>query len=529
MNAMLHDSEDLLKCTIENPNKIFGISLGTSYCCIAYVNEFGIPKVINNEDFSSVTPSAVAFNEDGSVFVGNDALYRLKSNPENVCLGIKKYLGYRDYGFNAFGKDYSPEDICSMILGKLVKDASLHFKNNVKDVVVTYPAYYGSNEKMAIKNVCESVGLNLVSAVNEPTAAVLGSGANYNDNETVLVYDLGGYSFDVTIFRIDNNNIIPLATGGDHTIGGRDWDDVIRNYVINTYCEQTGESPESIYDDIETLGYLELRAETVKKQLSKNEKAVIRIHGKAIDISRKVFEQLSCDMLDYTIKVTRETINEALKKGVIGIDRIILVGGGTYMPQVQERIARAFPDVIIEKAKKPDQVIAKGAAMVANEMSSHVNDDIGMKEEKEVIENKEQFIHYDFLHLSDNIAIKKESPDGKVHIVNIIFRGSYLPVYAKLSYKLKKDQIMIPLEVYKNQSMVFDVPINKCEQLFKKEIGPLPNNIPEGTTIDLLLCVYSIDKITIDVTKSLQHTEYISEELKEMQRQSELLRHLKIN
>ena len=352
--------------------KVFGIDLGTTYSCISFVDEFGKPVVVPNQDSSPVTPSVVAFEEGGNVSVGQTAKETLNTDPANVCSAIKRQMGKRDYTFTAFGQDYSPEAISAMILSKLAKDAGEVLGEEVKDVVITCPAYFGMDEREATKQAGIIAGLNVLAIINEPTAAVISYGLSLDIPQSVMVYDLGGGTFDVTIIQVANGEIRVVATGGDHQLGGKDWDDAIREFVIGKYAEMTGESSDSIYDDMEVMGDLELRAETAKKQLTQKNSAVIRLNGQKIEITKEEFDQLTTHLLEMTIELMRQTIDVAAAKGVTTIDRILFVGGSTFMPQVRERLRIEFPNIPFECCD-PNQVVAKGAAIYGYNLAKERN------------------------------------------------------------------------------------------------------------------------------------------------------------
>ena len=352
--------------------KIFGIDLGTTYSCISYVDKFGKPVVVPNQDSSPVTPSVVAFEEGGNVSVGQTAKETLNTDPANVCSAIKRQMGKRDYTFTAFGQDYSPEAISAMILSKLAKDAGEVLGEEVKDVVITCPAYFGMDEREATKQAGIIAGLNVLAIINEPTAAAISYGLSLDSPQTVMVYDLGGGTFDVTIIQVANGEIRVVATGGDHQLGGKDWDDAIREFVIGKYAEMTGESSDSIYDDMEVMGDLELRAETAKKQLTQKNSAVIRLNGQKIEITKEEFDQLTTHLLEKTIELMRQTIDVAAAKDVTTIDRILFVGGSTFMPQVRERLRIEFPNIPFECCD-PNQVVANGAAIYGYNLAKERN------------------------------------------------------------------------------------------------------------------------------------------------------------
>ena len=196
--------------------KVFGIDLGTSYSCISYVDEFGKPVVVPNQDSSPVTPSVVAFEEGDNVSVGQTAKESLITDPNNVCSAIKRHMGNREYIFTAFGQAYAPEFISAMILQYLVKCASDVLGEEVTDVVLTCPAYFGADEKSAMLNAGEIAGLNILGVINEPIAAAIAYNIKAHEPQTVLVYDLGGGTFDVTIIQVVNGEIGVAAIGGDH-------------------------------------------------------------------------------------------------------------------------------------------------------------------------------------------------------------------------------------------------------------------------------------------------------------------------
>ena len=489
--------------------KIFGIDLGTTYSCIAYVNEYGVAEVVNNQDSSPVTPSVVAFEDGGVVSVGNAAKETLNSDPENVCSTIKRQMGKRDYMFNAFGKEYSPEAISSLILQKLVKDASEVLGEEVKDVVITCPAYFGLDERDATKKAGEIARLNVLGILNEPTAAAISYGMQVENPQTIMVYDLGGGTFDVTIIKVENGKIQVVATGGDHMLGGKDWDDAIREYAINTYCEQTGESSDSVYDDSDTMGDLELRAENAKKQLTQKEKVIIKLNDEKIEISRELFDEKTRNLLESTITKTRETMDDAAKKGVTGYDKILLVGGSTRMPQVKARLKQEFPDTPIEYCD-PDQSVAKGAAIYGINMAAFNRADdtkISEDEQREIIHNpifsfgggnQAKPLHIVNV-LSQSIAVRLYCPDNQVHIVNQIYKNTEIPWRYELNAGTHEaNQTSVHIEIFENASNDEYVEEELCKPLVDGELGPLPENLPAGAPIDVIFKIDENGLLSID-------------------------------
>lgn len=503
--------------------KIFGIDLGTTYSCIAYVNEYGIAEVVNNQDSSPVTPSVVAFEAGGIVSVGLAAKETLNSDPDNVCSTIKRQMGKRDYMFSAFGKEYSPEAISALILQKLAKDASEVLGEEVKDVVITCPAYFGLDERDATQKAGEIAGLNVLGILNEPTAAAISYGMQVENPQTIMVYDLGGGTFDVTIIKVENSEIRVVATGGDHMLGGKDWDDAIREYTINTYCEQTGESTDSIYDDSEAMGDLELKAEAAKKQLTQKEKVIIKLNGEKIEISRELFDEKTRDYLESTITKTRETMADAAKKGVSAYDKILLVGGSTRMPQVMDRLKQEFPDIPIEYCD-PDQSVAKGAAIYGINMAAfnqtegetHISE-----EEQEEIKNNPLFRFGTGTQarpltivnvISQSIAVRLFCQDNQLHIVNQIYKNTEVPCLYELNAGTQvANQTSVNIEIFENASNDDYVEEELCKPLVDGELGPLPENLPAGAPIDVIFKIDENGLLSIDaehkpsgVTKHLE-------------------------
>ena len=205
---------------------VFGIDLGTTYSCIARVDDTARAEVIKNNDGDNITPSVVEFDGD-NVIVGADAKSEAVLNPENTVMLVKTLMGKTDFAINYNGEDKTPEEISAFILRKLTQDASEQLGVEVKDVVITCPAYFGTAERTATKNAGKIAGLNVLEIISEPTAAALYYGcAKEQDEKTILVYDLGGGTFDVTIMRISSDKIQVICSDGDHDLGGKNWDEV---------------------------------------------------------------------------------------------------------------------------------------------------------------------------------------------------------------------------------------------------------------------------------------------------------------
>lgn len=359
----------------DNLNKIFGIDLGTTFSCIAYVDEHGKPVIIPNFDGNRTTPSVVFFDES-NVIVGEEAKNSLPMYPDKISSFVKKDMGDTNFIFNANGNTYTPEEISSYILRKLAKDAEQNIGESVKDVVITCPADFGINEREATRKAGEIAGLNVKAIINEPTAAAIAYGLEKGEDKVVLVYDLGGGTFDITMIEITEVAIKVIVTGGDRDLGGKNWDDTIIGYLAECFKEETGIEVEEILDDKETAGELRLSAEKAKKALTQRPKTSINITHAGervkVELTKEKFEELTSGLLERTIELTKIMLDEAKEKGYEKYDEFILVGGSTKMPQIKDRIDQEFS--IDAKSFDPDESVAKGAAVYGWQTS--LNDEL---------------------------------------------------------------------------------------------------------------------------------------------------------
>ena len=345
---------------------IYGIDLGTTYSCIAYVDDNGIAQVIENLEGTNTTPSVVFFPSKDEVIVGQAAKDEIELSPDKTVDFVKRLIGSSNKIDKLIhGEEKSPEEISSYILKKVVSDAEKSIGSPVKDVVITCPAYFGTEEREATKNAGILAGLNVLELISEPTAAALYYGITKSSRgKTVLVYDLGGGTFDVTVLRIDDSGDIEVVcSGGERLLGGYDWDKCLVNNMKNQFYSATGFTGDFNEDDCQAFA---AKAEEVKKALSQRESKDINLKldaGKArITVTREDFDKMTADLLETTLDVTKQIISEAKEKGY-GIDEILLVGGSTRMPQVREMLVNNFH--IEPKFNEPDEAVAKGAAIYA--------------------------------------------------------------------------------------------------------------------------------------------------------------------
>lgn len=343
---------------------IFGIDLGTTYSCIAYVDETGRATVVNNQEGTNTTPSVVNFASPTQVVVGQIAKENAVIDPQNTVSLVKTLMGNSNFAINYNGEDKSPEEVSAYILRKLAEDASKLLDTEVKDVVITCPAYFGTAERQATKNAGIIAGLNVIEIISEPTAAALYYGcAKEQEEKTILVYDLGGGTFDVTIMRISAGKIEVICSDGNHQLGGKDWDTEIMNYLATQFCEETGFDGD--FDEYAQQD-LRLKAEKAKQQLSSREEVPVMLDAAGlrarISLSRATFDEITQSLLNESIEKTDAAIAIAKEKGYT-VDEILLVGGSTRMPQVTKALVAKYG--IEPKILEPDEAVAKGAAIYA--------------------------------------------------------------------------------------------------------------------------------------------------------------------
>ena len=350
------------------PHKVFGIDLGTTYSCIAHVDEYGRPAVIPNADSQLTTPSVVLFDSPTDVVTGVQAKRQARIRPDDVSTLVKRHMGDSTWRFEAHGKDYSAPAVSSQILKSLAADAARATGQEVKDVVITVPAYFGDEERKATKLAGELAGLNVVDIINEPTAAAFSYGfaQEGTSSQTVLVYDLGGGTFDSTVIQLAKKKIDVIATDGDHELGGADWDDRVAQYLSQKFREGAPGAGDPLDD---TYGAQDLitSAEDAKQGLTGRESVdtlvVFGADRANVTTTRAAFEELTSGLLERTVEITQKVLTAAEKKGVRKVDKVLLVGGMSKMPAVARRLGEAFPSLPPAELADPDLAVAKGAAI----------------------------------------------------------------------------------------------------------------------------------------------------------------------
>ena len=356
--------------------KIIGIDLGTTNSCVC-VYEGGEAKVIANAEGGRTTPSVVAF-KNGEMLVGSKAKHQAVINPETIS-SIKRLMGTNEK-VKANGKNYSPEEVSAMILGDLKKTAESYLGEDVKEAVITVPAYFNDAQRQATKNAGKIAGLDVKRIINEPTAAALAYGLNKQDkNEKILVYDLGGGTFDVSILELGDGVFEVLSTSGNNHLGGDDFDNKLVDYIIESINK---EEKVDLSKDKMAMQRIKEAAEQAKKDLSSMTSTQIslpfiaQVDGAPVnfemDITRAKFEELTRDLVDSTLEPVRKALKDA-KLTKKDIDKVLLVGGSTRIPRVQELIKEELGKEP-SKGVNPDEVVAMGAAIQGGVLQGEVND-----------------------------------------------------------------------------------------------------------------------------------------------------------
>lgn len=496
--------------------RIFGIDLGTTYSSIAYVDEYGKAVILPNAENQRVTPSVVFFDGD-SIVVGEIAKECSKLYPNEVVSFIKRSMGESDFIYEYKKRAYRPEEISSYVLRKLAQDAETSLGEKVTDVVITCPAYFGINEREATRVAGEIAGFNVRQIINEPTAAAIAYGAaEPSEKKVVLVYDLGGGTFDITMIEIRIDSIEVICTGGDHNLGGKDWDDRIVAYLVQEF-QKTLDTDEDILEDPDTWQDLQLSAERSKKILSQRDITPISItHGGErikVVLERKKFEEITQDLLERTVVFTQEMLHEAKAKGYSDFDEIILVGGATRMPQIPHRLKEEFGSE--PKMFDPDEAVAKGAAIYGWKLS--LNDGLAKRIADKSIKGMD---HDSIIDLTPDLIVKQmpqevadavgytigavkksrvsikdvtsksfgvvvRNPEDRELVYNLIVKNTPVPVdVTKAFFTAVVNQETVFIRIMENESKEETVFLSESMEI-GTAILKLPNGLPAEQPIEI--------------------------------------------
>lgn len=359
--------------------KKIGIDLGTTYSCVSYVDDMGVVRIVDNLEGEQTTPSIVFFDPNGEdVVVGKTAREAGALNPENLVERVKNYMGDPDYRCFINGTEYSAAAVSTLILRKLVEDTEKAI-GEIEGAVITCPAYFGdaarNATKMAGENVIMSNGkpLPVYMIIDEPTAAAIAYGNSKKEdmNKTVLIYDLGGGTFDCTVMKLEfsdgSKKMRVVTTGGNHQLGGKDWDAQLTGLIIQKFCDITGDDPDEMSSDPEMIAWFSENTEKAKKALTSRPTTSVTVtyngNKEKIDITREEFDDVTSANLNETIMLVNDMLDKKGMNMATDIDEIILVGGSTRMPQVSERLTQEYNKPLT--SYEPDKAVAMGAALMA--------------------------------------------------------------------------------------------------------------------------------------------------------------------
>ncbi|MCL2510173.1 MAG: Hsp70 family protein [Methanomassiliicoccaceae archaeon] len=495
---------------------VIGIDLGTTYSCLAYIDEEGDPVVEKNFEQEDTTPSVILFNENGEIIVGSPAKDMAIMYPiERVVTAIKRQIG-TDYEVDIDGDKYTPVTLSAAILRKMINDFNDNHGVEVKRAVITCPAYFGQNERDATKTAGKVAGLEDVTIINEPTAAAIsfGFGSDQEGKKRVMIYDLGGGTFDVTILEIDGNAFTAVATDGERLLGGKDWDQVLIKIIKQKACEENSIDESELEGDDDVKQSLILDSETIKKRLSSAEstKGTLTVGGKkaVYTINRGEFEAATAPLMQTTLDII-ERVLSSKDFTIEDIDGIILVGGSSRMPQVKNGITQKYPNANV-RVFDPDQSIAKGAALFAKSHNwNSPEESAAAVASGAVYTPKEGEITVHNV-LSKSFGIKASYDDGKEMISNIIFRNEVLPIVStKTYYPIDDGQSSIKVEIFENSASNNEEG-KRIDLIDGYSVGEFEMDLPEGvnrsTPITVKFVATDEGILVSHVDCMLQHAEY---------------------
>ena len=468
-----------------------GIDLGTTYSAIATLDDTGRPRTLANAEGDKVTPSAILFDGD-EIVVGKEALKAIATDMLNVVECPKRQLGQRLFRKPVGGRQYPPEVLEAVILNKLRCDARSHV-GELHKVVVTVPAYFDEIRRKATQDAGYMAGFEVMDIINEPTAAAVAFGFEHGymkpsgeaPPQKILVYDLGGGTFDVTVMDIQGADFVALATDGDVQLGGRDWDQRLVDYVAEDFIRRFGVDPR---EDPCTHGRLWRECEDAKRTLSARSKAVVACdfegHAVRLEITRDEFQDMTRDLLDRTKFTVRQTL-EAAGLGWNDVDRILLVGGSTRMPAVGDAL-RELSGKEPDRSISPDEAVAHGAALHAGLLLSRYHGHPPTFRIKNVNSH------------SLGVVATDARTNRKRNAI-VIPRNTPLPVTARRVFKTERDgQRSIRVEIVEGESPSPD----DCSQIGRCSVSDLPKKLAAKTPIEVRFRYQENGRLTVTVRVS---------------------------
>jgi molecular chaperone DnaK len=465
---------------------VVGIDLGTTFSAIAHIDPSGNPQIIPNLDNERTTPSVIHV-EGNRAIVGRIAKELALSSPADTVQYVKSFIGRRRKRFSLGGQEWTPEELSAMILKKVVRDAemSLGGSGSIHRAVITVPAFFSEQQRKSTRDAGRIAGLEVLGMINEPTAAALAYGFHeLGKDQTILVYDLGGGTFDITIMRIEGESIKMLATDGDVQLGGKDWDQRIIDYLGEEFMQRNGIDPREHADSLQELV---THAEQAKVRLSRLPETRIAVNCEGIretfTLTRDQFDEMTADLVSQTETTMRLTLQEAdLEVGEI--DSCLCVGGSTRLPAIQamfERLTGQAPRHVLN----PDECVAQGAAIHAlMAYIRMVDEGSGLPPPKVRSESLEKFRRIEeHLINAHTLGIKAMDRKGNTVVAPVIPRGAHVPCRQLRTFQTSRDgQDTIRIAVMEGENPNPE----GCTEIGTCFVRDLPANLAHGTPIEVL-------------------------------------------
>jgi molecular chaperone DnaK len=475
---------------------LIGIDLGTTFCAVAALDDRGRPFTVPNRDGDVLTPSAVYLAPDGSAVVGQPALDMALEQPERVAILIKRRMGLPDYGPAVAGREFRPEALSAVILKKLAQDAAAQL-GPVSGCVITVPAYFDDTRRKATMDAGKIAGLNVIDIIDEPSAAALAYSVQNGDAssqpQTVLVYDLGGGTFDVTLVKLGRKRFQVLAIEGDVRLGGRDWDERLVDWAAGTFTAQFYEDPRT---DPQSLAALYAAAERAKRALSKLEHASLTVshggHKLTLPLPRPEFEAITRDLLVRTRLTTQQVLKQA-KLTWDDVSRVLMVGGSTHMPACG-RMLYELTGKHADHSLAVSEVVARGAAVHAGIIAANAPSS-GTGGLRPPLASELA----DVVEISVNAhSLGVEVRDGE-QLINdkLIPKNTQLPASVARVYRTAKDnQPRVRVRILQGEAHQAEacIPVGECW------IEGLPPNLPKGSPVRVKCGVGANGRIEVTAT-----------------------------
>lgn len=478
--------------------KTVGIDLGTTYSAIAYLDDDGNPTVLNNADGRPITPSVVLLDDD-RVVVGPSFQRISVASPDQIIEAIKREMGNKDYHIVYQEKKLTPEFISALIMKKMKQDAE-DVIGPIANAVITVPYYFNDVRRKATQDAGRIAGLNVIDIINEPTAATLAYAWGKNelgrtdlssDERTILVYDLGGGTFDVTVVRYTPTNFRVLATDGDVMLGGLDWSKRLADHLVEQFKQKYNEDPAT---DPEAMMAFHQESEDAKRDLSDKSQVPVSVYFKgktlSVSLSRAEFERMTADLLQRTKDTTELVMQQAgVKKGAL--DEVILVGGSTLMPVV-EQMLKEVTGLEPSRELLPERAVAEGAAIHAAILEARHNKDnskIASAVQKRLNSVKTSDVN------SHSLGIKITDPKDRARKINHIMIPKNTPVPHNVKQRFgtnQQGQQRVHVEILEGDA----VDPAACELIGDFRVFNLPDNLPKGSPIEITYAYDGSGRIT---------------------------------